>query len=111
VCIIHGVQIPRPEGRDTEGVQHNMNILQMKIILLNITNLMTLKITATNFVSDFTRILRIWGFVKNNLPDLIGFYPILNDDALSGLWFRNRSKNCLLMRKTSKTLKGLYHLG
>jgi hypothetical protein len=51
------------------------------------------------------------GFVKNNLPDLIGFYPILNDDALSGLWFRNRLKNCLFMRKTPKTLKGLYHLG
>jgi hypothetical protein len=42
---------------------------------------------------------------------LIGFYPILNDDALSGLWFRNRLKNCLFMRKTPKTLKGLYHLG
>jgi hypothetical protein len=29
----------------------------------------------------------LWEFVKNNLLILIGFYPILTDDALSGLWF------------------------
>jgi hypothetical protein len=25
---------------------------------------------------------------------MIGFYPILNDNALSGLWFETEEKNC-----------------
>jgi hypothetical protein len=45
--------------------------------------------------------------VKNNLPILIGFYPILNDNALSGLWFQIEGKIAFDVKYYQKTLKGL----
>jgi 5,10-methylenetetrahydrofolate reductase len=45
--------------------------------------------------------------VKNNLPILIGFYPILNNNALSGLWFKIEGKIAFVPRYYQKTLKGL----
>jgi hypothetical protein len=45
--------------------------------------------------------------VKNNLPILIGFYPILNANALSGLWFQIEGTIAFVVKYYHKTLKGL----
>jgi hypothetical protein len=49
--------------------------------------------------------------MSNNRPILIGFYPILNDNALSGLWFEIEGKIAFVVKFHQKTLKGLQHLG
>jgi hypothetical protein len=50
-------------------------------------------------------------FVKNNLPRLIGFYPILNDITLSGFQMFLAKKGNFLPYLRTKALKGRHHLG